>query len=330
MGSRGGSSAPWQPPFYTYTDCSLGVCSIYCPQWCYMVYPPPSDSGGSTRTNKLSPFIIAVIGILSAALLLVAYYIFFIRFCRRRRGFRDRETAVGVLPMDTRANGASGWQPIINGRVREAGLEESVVKSIAVYKFRRGEGVVDGMDCSVCLSEFEEEESLRLLPKCNHAFHLPCIDTWFKSHSSCPLCRSDVKLAGAAAALLPPLPSPPAAPHRGSAAALETSSHDPGRPRPTGAHEAVVGGLCGSWHGQGAPPEVMRRSASLNAWLCGGYGGGASTSDHPSQTDDGNVRFSVVIGPPNGAAADGPHGVKRSASMGRYPLGSNSPGRSLA
>ena len=28
-----------------------------------------------------------------------------------------------------------------------------------------------------------------LLPKCNHAFHISCIDTWLRSHTNCPLCR---------------------------------------------------------------------------------------------------------------------------------------------
>lgn len=53
---------------------------------------------------------------------------------------------------------------------------------------------MEGTECSVCLSEFKEDENLRLLPKCSHAFHLQCIDTWLKSHSSCPLCRVNILL----------------------------------------------------------------------------------------------------------------------------------------
>ena len=48
-------------------------------------------------------------------------------------------------------------------------------------------------ECSVCLSEFEEEDQGRLLPKCGHAFHVDCIDTWFRSSSTCPLCRAPVQ-----------------------------------------------------------------------------------------------------------------------------------------
>ncbi|MCL7023502.1 hypothetical protein MKW94_013670 [Papaver nudicaule] len=47
-------------------------------------------------------------------------------------------------------------------------------------------------DCAVCLCEFEDDDKLRLLPKCSHAFHLECIDTWLLSHSTCPLCRDSL------------------------------------------------------------------------------------------------------------------------------------------
>lgn len=72
------------------------------------------------------------------------------------------------------------------------GLEESTIRSIPVYKYKRGDGLVECTDCSVCLSEFRDDDSVRLLPKCNHAFHLPCIDTWLHSHSNCPLCRANI------------------------------------------------------------------------------------------------------------------------------------------
>jgi hypothetical protein len=45
---------------------------------------------------------------------------------------------------------------------------------------------------TVGLGEFEDGELVRLLPKCGHVFHIPCIDTWLRAHVNCPLCRSDV------------------------------------------------------------------------------------------------------------------------------------------
>ncbi|CAH9071130.1 unnamed protein product [Cuscuta epithymum] len=44
-------------------------------------------------------------------------------------------------------------------------------------------------ECVICLSEFAAGERIRILPKCNHGFHVRCIDQWLTSHSSCPTCR---------------------------------------------------------------------------------------------------------------------------------------------
>ncbi|KAG1327949.1 RING-H2 finger protein ATL78 [Cocos nucifera] len=44
-------------------------------------------------------------------------------------------------------------------------------------------------DCAICLSEFSPGERVRVLPKCNHGFHVRCIDRWLASRSSCPKCR---------------------------------------------------------------------------------------------------------------------------------------------
>lgn len=76
--------------------------------------------------------------------------------------------------------------------IRTPGLQQSIISAITVCKYKKGEGLIEGTECSVCLSEFEEDENLRLLPKCNHAFHLPCIDTWLRSHTNCPLCRAPI------------------------------------------------------------------------------------------------------------------------------------------
>lgn len=47
-----------------------------------------------------------------------------------------------------------------------------------------------GSSCVICLAEFCDGEQIRFLPKCNHHFHVVCIDKWLLSHSSCPTCRN--------------------------------------------------------------------------------------------------------------------------------------------
>ncbi|KAL8129453.1 hypothetical protein V2J09_018608 [Rumex salicifolius] len=44
--------------------------------------------------------------------------------------------------------------------------------------------------CSICLADYKNDDVLRLLPDCNHIFHLRCIDPWLRLHPTCPLCRT--------------------------------------------------------------------------------------------------------------------------------------------
>ncbi|KAI5650832.1 hypothetical protein M9H77_36837 [Catharanthus roseus] len=81
---------------------------------------------------------------------------------------------------------------LISSDPANRGLEPAVLNSLPlfVYSSKTHPNV---MDCAVCLSEFEDKEMGRVLPKCNHSFHIECIDMWFHSHSTCPLCRSPVE-----------------------------------------------------------------------------------------------------------------------------------------
>ncbi|KAK4762709.1 hypothetical protein SAY86_008477 [Trapa natans] len=82
-----------------------------------------------------------------------------------------------------------GQEPTIV--VTRRGLEPSVLRSLPVVIFRPEE-FKEGLECAVCLSELVEGEKVRVLPKCSHGFHLHCIDTWFHSNTTCPLCRNPV------------------------------------------------------------------------------------------------------------------------------------------
>lgn len=74
-----------------------------------------------------------------------------------------------------------------------AGLDRLVIESfpILVYSAVKDLKIGTGaLECAVCLSEFEDYDTLRLLPKCNHVFHPDCIDAWLVSHTTCPVCRA--------------------------------------------------------------------------------------------------------------------------------------------
>ncbi|KAD4178487.1 hypothetical protein R6Q59_022084 [Mikania micrantha] len=180
-------------------NCSQKICTVSCTQWCkYIILPspppppPPSkdDLGGAT----LSPVAAVIITLIGSFCFLICYYFIMWRYCSR-----DNESSVGVfrrriVDLETHdpESGVDDHSVYVPWLVLGKGLDEAFVKSIAVYKYRKEDGLVTCTDCSVCLGEFQEDESIKLLPKCNHAFHVYCIDTWLKTHLNCPLCRANV------------------------------------------------------------------------------------------------------------------------------------------
>uniref|UniRef100_A0A0D9X922 RING-type E3 ubiquitin transferase n=1 Tax=Leersia perrieri TaxID=77586 RepID=A0A0D9X922_9ORYZ len=93
---------------------------------------------------------------------------------------------------------------------RARGLDRAVLESFptvayADVKAHKGGGGGGGvvLECAVCISEFDDDEILRLLPRCSHAFHVDCIDAWLASHVTCPVCRSNLSVVDA-----PPPPPP--------------------------------------------------------------------------------------------------------------------------
>ncbi|WOL18190.1 hypothetical protein Cni_G26983 [Canna indica] len=50
-------------------------------------------------------------------------------------------------------------------------------------------GGVKLVECAICIAEFADGDVVRVLPQCGHGFHAECVDTWLRSHSTCPSCR---------------------------------------------------------------------------------------------------------------------------------------------
>ncbi|KAJ6420740.1 hypothetical protein OIU84_028158 [Salix udensis] len=96
---------------------------------------------------------------------------------RRRRSPSRHEDDEEEQRMETRDQFLDQDQgPVIDHPIwyiRTVGLHPSFISSITVCKYKNGDGLVEGTECSVCLNEFQDDETLRLLPKCSHAFHIP-------------------------------------------------------------------------------------------------------------------------------------------------------------
>lgn len=50
-----------------------------------------------------------------------------------------------------------------------------------------------GVSCSICYIPFTGDNKVVSLPKCEHLYHAECIMSWFKTRTTCPICRLDVR-----------------------------------------------------------------------------------------------------------------------------------------
>ncbi|KAK3161976.1 hypothetical protein QOZ80_1BG0083760 [Eleusine coracana subsp. coracana] len=149
-----------------------------------------ASSGLGHNARLIGTAVAAFVSVLGLALFLHLY------ICHVRRRTRRRlAEAAAAAALPTTAPPPKG------------GLEAAAIAALptAVYGDK---DEADAAECSICLGAVEEGETVRVLPACGHVFHVPCVDTWLTSSSSCPVCRAGVE----------PPPPPPAA--AGAAAAL--------------------------------------------------------------------------------------------------------------
>ncbi|KAL5982324.1 hypothetical protein ACLOJK_016395 [Asimina triloba] len=138
---------------------------------------PPGPHG----LHRVSPSTAIIVAVLISAFFLMGFFSVYLRKCAGDSVER------GVQRLGTR------------GRSRRAavsrGLDRAVVESFPTFEYSVVKGLKLGkgtLECAVCLNEFEDEETLRLIPICSHVFHPDCIDAWLGTHTTCPVCRSNL------------------------------------------------------------------------------------------------------------------------------------------
>lgn len=140
----------------------------------------PRTTGNEFQTARLSPPLAIIIIVLIAALFFMAAFSIYIRHCTQSAAMSG--SVRRALSMRRRAAAARG-------------LDASVIETFPTFTYAEvkdhqiGKGA---LECAVCLNEFEDDETLRLIPKCDHVFHPECIDAWLQSHDTCPVCRADL------------------------------------------------------------------------------------------------------------------------------------------
>ncbi|KAK8653587.1 hypothetical protein V6N13_127580 [Hibiscus sabdariffa] len=137
--------------------------------------PPRADSYGLYDHFDPSMFIVVIV--LVGAFFLVGFLSVYIRHCNEAHAMATASAAA--------ASSAEGF--------RSKGLDPAVTESFPVCVYSCVKGLKLGkaaLECAVCLGEFGDDETLRLIPKCSHVFHVDCIDGWLAYHMTCPVCRA--------------------------------------------------------------------------------------------------------------------------------------------
>ncbi|CAG7890927.1 hypothetical protein BRARA_A03736 [Brassica rapa] len=147
--------------------------------------PPPPDNRNEMYNNygRVSPALAVIVVILVAALFFMGFFSIYFRSCS------------GLV--DPGASPAAAGGVRSRGTVTAAarGLDVSVLETFPTFVYsevktqKLGKGE---LECAICLNEFEDDETLRLLPKCDHVFHPHCIDAWLEAHVTCPVCRANL------------------------------------------------------------------------------------------------------------------------------------------
>lgn len=85
---------------------------------------------------------------------------------------------------------ASGSGASTTAQPPNRGINRKALKTFPTVNYSADLNM-SGLDseCVICLSDFKPGDCVRLLPKCNHGFHVQCINKWLSCHSSCPKCR---------------------------------------------------------------------------------------------------------------------------------------------
>uniref|UniRef100_A0A5B7BCZ7 RING-type E3 ubiquitin transferase n=1 Tax=Davidia involucrata TaxID=16924 RepID=A0A5B7BCZ7_DAVIN len=133
---------------------------------------------------KISPSMAIILVCLISAFFLLGFFSVYIRQCAERR------MAQSFTLADDGVGSGRRWR-----RAAARGLEPAVIDTFPTFIYSEVKGLKIGkgaLECAVCLNEFDDDETLRMLPKCSHVFHPVCVDAWLSSHITCPVCRANL------------------------------------------------------------------------------------------------------------------------------------------
>lgn len=136
----------------------------------------------------ISPITISVILLLLGIVVLIMIHVCVVGRAFRR-GFGDGVLQRGSLP-----------------NIRAGGLTPHDLNKLPCFEYREGEKGTNTTsssttttttssptECAVCLDNFKLGDKCRVLPHCEHCFHVSCVDLWLIKSPLCPICRAPTK-----------------------------------------------------------------------------------------------------------------------------------------
>ncbi|KAI5435677.1 RING-H2 finger protein ATL11 [Lathyrus oleraceus] len=140
--------------------------------------PPPQDPFARMKFDRTMASVLIFLVMVFFTLGFISIYT---RQCREQRIRGRIDLAVPI-------SGGDAYR-------RPYGLDPVILENFPNFVYSEVKDLKIGrvtLECAVCLNEFEDDETLRLIPVCSHVFHRECIDAWLLHHSTCPVCRADL------------------------------------------------------------------------------------------------------------------------------------------
>ncbi|PUZ76006.1 hypothetical protein GQ55_1G256400 [Panicum hallii var. hallii] len=177
--------------------------------------PPAADvagsGGGVSAGNSFDANVVMILAVLLCALICALGLNSIVRCALR---CSTRMSPPGGAPRQQPAAGEPGLSV---ARLAQAGARRKALRAMPTLVYSAGLLPLQaaagggGPVCAICLAELEPGERVRVLPKCNHGFHVRCVDRWLLARSTCPTCRQSLF----------------AAPHKGSGCADTGAGAEP-------------------------------------------------------------------------------------------------------
>ncbi|XP_049370723.1 RING-H2 finger protein ATL78-like [Solanum verrucosum] len=149
------------------------------PQYHHDTTLAPTDISQGDTTNTFDAHVVMVLSVLLCALICSLGLNSIIRCALRCTSLVSESDSSSI------STNLSATTKLTNNGIKKKALK---MFPIIAYTTELKHPGLDS-ECVICLSEFIAGEKVRVLPKCNHGFHVRCIDKWLNSHSSCPTCR---------------------------------------------------------------------------------------------------------------------------------------------